>query len=612
MTAGPFSRRHAPLAALLTLVAATALAQAVAPAAGSRTRAHIDFLASDSLEGRFTGTPGEDAAARYLVAELERLGAKPLPGRPDFRIPFEFTADVIDEGTSVEIRRGADVLGRWTGRDRVLALSFSDAAAVSGPAVFAGYGLRVPGEQGLRYDSYAGLDVKDKVVVVLRYFPEDASREERQALARYAGLRYKAMAARQLGARGLLVVTGPRSPRAGELVPLSLDTAAAGSGIAAATVSGELADRLFAGAARSLTDAQQALDSGNPHVAGFALDGVEVSLTTRLTRRTRTAHNIVGVLRSTGDGAGPKPWVMLGAHYDHLGRGGQGSSLASEQERNAVHAGADDNASGVAAVLAAAAALSREPRPRHVALAFWSGEEIGLVGSTAFTTHPPFPLDQLAAYVNFDMVGRLRDNRLTVQAVGSSGSWPRLVERANGAARFTLSLQNDPHLPTDSSAFNQAGVPTLSFFTGSHEDYHRPTDIAGKIDVAGLDRIAAFAVAIVGELAAETAPPAFVRVAPTNQGRGGRDGIRLFTGTIPDYATQVEGLLLGGVVAGGPAETAGLRKGDVIVELAGQKIANIYDYTYALDVMKPDVAVPVVYLRGGERLQSTLTPRVRK
>jgi hypothetical protein len=605
-------RHQATVALLVALTSAAAWGQAPAPATGSRTQSHIEFLASDALEGRLTGTTGEDAAARYLIAELKRVGAMPLPGRSDFKLPFEFTSQVVDEGTAVEIRRGGETLERWTGRDRVLALSFSDAAQVSGPAVFAGYGLRVPGEKGFSYDSYAGLDVKDAIVVVLRYFPEDAPRDERQSLARYAGLRYKALAARQLGAKGMLVVTGPRSPKPGELVPLTLDTAAAGSGIVAATVNGELGDKLFTGAPRSLADAQQALDSGNPHVAGFALKGTDVTVTARLSRRTNTAYNVVGMLPATGTATGAKPWLMLGAHYDHLGRGGQGSSLANEQERQGIHHGADDNASGVAAVLAAGSLLAKGPRPRHVALAFWSGEEIGLVGSSTFTARPPFALDELAAYMNFDMVGRLRENRLTVQAVGSSAVWPPLIERANATARFALALQTDPHLPTDSSAFNQAGVPTLSFFTGSHEDYHRPSDTATKIDVAGVDRIAAFAAGIVSELAAEREPPAFVRVAPTNQGRGAREGLRVFTGTIPDYATQVDGLLLGGVVAGGPAEQAGLQKGDVIVELAGQRIANIYDYTYALDVMKPDVAVPVVYVRNGQRTQTMLTPRVRK
>ena len=600
------------LVAIHSAWASAAFAQAAAPADASRTRKHVEFLSSDTLEGRSTGTPGEDAAARYLVAELERLGATPLPGQQDFRLPFEFTSDVVDEGTTLEARRAGELVGRWTGKAQVLALSFSDAAEVTGSVVFAGYGLRIPGESGFSYDSYAGLDVKDKIVLVLRYFPEDASREERQSLARYAGLRYKALAARQLGARGMLVVTGPRSPRPGELVPLTLDTAAAGSGIAAATVAGEVAERMFQGGPRTLAEAQQALDGGNPHVSGFALSGLDVTLTTKLSRRTRTAHNVVGLLRATSATAALKPWLMLGAHYDHLGRGAQGTSLASEQEREQVHHGADDNASGVAAVLAAGGALAGGPRPRHVVLAFWSGEEIGLVGSTAFTAKPPFPLDQLAAYVNFDMVGRLRDNRLTVQAVGSSAAWPAAIERANAHARFTLATQPDPHLPTDSSAFNQAGVPTLSLFTGSHEDYHRPSDVAAKIDVTGLDRIAAFATAIVNDVAGRQEPPAFVRVAPTSQGRGSREGLRVFTGTIPDYATAVEGLLLGGVVAGGPAEQAGLQKGDVIVELAGQKIANIYDYTYALDVMKPDVAVPVVYLRNGQRVQATLTPRLRR
>ena len=226
------------------------------------------------------------------------------------------------------------------------------------------------------------------------------------------------MAARERGARGLLVVTGPRSANAGELVPLTLDTAAAGSGIAAASVSGEVANALFDGSGQSLADAQKALDSGNPHVTGFDLRTLQASLTTRVVRQTQTTHNIVGYVPATED-AKSKPWVILGAHYDHLGHGGQGTSLAHADEQQAVHPGADDNASGVAAVLVAGRQLAAvRSRARHVVLAFWSGEEIGLIGSGAFVAQPPFPLDQVSAAINFDMVGRLRNNTVTVQAVG--------------------------------------------------------------------------------------------------------------------------------------------------------------------------------------------------
>ena len=188
-----------------------------------------------------------------------------------------------------------------------------------------------------------------------------------------------------------------------------------------------------------------------------------------------------------------KPWVALGAHYDHLGHGNSGNSLARKEEAGRAHLGADDNASGTSAVLAVAEALSKQPRRRNVLLDFWSGEELGLLGSAAFAARPPVPLDQLAAYLNFDMVGRMQDNRLAVQALGSSPAWSRMLEQANVRAGFDLQLQPDPYQPTDVATFNQAGVPSLNFFTGSHVDYHRPTDTADKIDYEDLDRIVAFA-----------------------------------------------------------------------------------------------------------------------
>jgi Zn-dependent M28 family amino/carboxypeptidase len=307
-----------------------------------------------------------------------------------------------------------------------------------------------------------------------------------------------------------------------------------------------------------------------------------------------------------------KPWVMLGAHYDHLGHGGRGSSLAHAGEETKVHPGADDNASGVAAVLTAAAQIKNGARGRHVAFAFWSGEESGLLGSAAFTAKPPVPLDQLAAYFNFDMVGRLRDDALQVQAAGSSPSWPALAESANVEPKLKLAIQADPNLPTDSSSFNQANVPTLAFFTGTHEDYHRPSDTADRVNADGIDRVVRYATRIIASVADASDPPAFAKVEAQTRGRGARDGMRLATGTIPDYASDAKGLLLAGVSAGGPAEQAGLQKGDLIVEIGGQSIANIYDYTYALDVLKPDVAVKVVYVRAQEKKETMLTPRARR
>jgi hypothetical protein len=262
-------------------------------------------------------------------------------------------------------------------------------------------------------------------------------------------------------------------------------------------------------------------------------------------------------------------------------------------------------------VLAAAAELARQPLHRNVVFALWSAEEIGLVGSNAFVASPPVPIEQLAAYLNFDMVGRMQENRLVVQAVGTSPVWTRLLERVNVAAGFDLVVQPDPYQPTDVATFNTAGVPSLSFSTGSHADYHRPSDSHEKINYSDLDRIVGMAAAIVRGLAESPEPPQFTKV-DQPASRGSIAGVRVTTGTIPDYATEVKGLLLGGVIGGGPAEQAGLMKGDVIVELAGQTVANIYDYTYALELLKVGQPVKVVYMRGNERRETQLTPAARR
>ncbi len=539
-------------------------------------------------------------------SELTRIGARPLPGQTDFRLPFEFTAGTRDGGSTLTV---GDVV---FGRDQVRALSFSDNGEVTGPVVFAGYGIVVPASQELSYDSYATLDVKDKVVVVLRYFPEDADAKTRGVLARYADLRYKAMAARQRGAKAIVVVTGPQSPNAGQLAPMSFDTAIAGSGIVAVSVTGDVAAAIFKAIPdKPLAATQKSLDSANPHVSGFAVPGVTLAVHAVVEREKRTGHNVVGYLPATTAPA-TKPWVAIGAHYDHLGHGEAGNTLAEKDDAGKVHAGADDNASGSAAILGIAAKLAKEPRRRNVLIGFWSGEEFGLIGSAAFATKPPVPLDAIAAYLNFDMVGRMQDNKLSVQATGSSPAWARIIEQANVAAGFDLAVQEDPYQPTDVATFNGAGIPSLSFFTGTHADYHKPSDTPDKIDYEDLDRVVDFAAAIVKRIEDTPEAPAFTKVDQQLQQGAGRAGVRVFTGTIPDYSSEVKGLLLGGVVGGGPAEQAGLRKGDIIVEIAGQTIANIYDYTYALDILKIGEPAKVVYVRDGRKIDTTITPAARK
>jgi len=500
---------------VLALTIASALALHVAAQqAPTRTLAIVEALASERFDGRLAGSAGERLAGDYIAAQLKSIGAKPLPGRDSYFLPFDFTAGSRDGGSSVSVASSAHAPAFKTTVD-VQALSFSDNAEVTGAVVFAGYGIVVPDSADFGYDSYAGLDVKSKVVVVPRYFPEDADQKTKAILARYSDLRYKAMAARQHGAVAMLVVAGPHSPNSGATIPMSFDTALAGSGLVAASVSEKVAAAIFAALPdKTLDAAQKALDSGNPHVAGFAFPDLSVTVRADVIREKQTGRNVAAYLPATEPAgvSAEKPWVVLGAHYDHLGRGDHGNSLAGKDEIGRVHFGADDNASGTAAVLAAAEELSRQPRHRNVMLALWSGEELGLIGSSAFVASPPLAADRIEAYLNFDMVGRMQDNKLTVQALGTSPAWAKIIEQANVAAGFDLQLQQDPYQPTDVASFNLAGVPCLSFFTGTHADYHRPTDTADKIDYADLDRVVHFAASIARKLEDHNPPPQFTKV----------------------------------------------------------------------------------------------------
>ena len=584
-------------------------------------RQHVEFLADDALAGRMTGSEGAKRAAEYIATQLAQLDLKPAGDEKSYFQEFEFTAGrrIRSEENQFHLTRqmhGSEQLTEFSVEQDFQPLSFSRNGVVEGEVVFVGYGLSVPGELGEGYDAYAGLDVKDKIVLALRYVPEAIEPERRQQLNRYAGLRYKAMQAREHGAKAFLVVAGPNSPNAGKLIPLDFDSSLADSGIVAASVSDTVANALFTPSGKDLKAVQSELDVENPHFLGqFPLSGVKVKIVVSVEKVKKTDKNVVGLL-SPSELTDDTEYVIIGAHYDHIGHGEIGS-LARKGEEGQIHNGADDNASGTALVLELASTLSaayQEPPEvfnRGIIFAFWSGEELGLIGSTHFANHPIVPLEKVAAYINFDMVGRLRENKLILQGVGSSSVWPKLIEKRNVPIGFNLTLQADPYLPTDVTAFYPKEVPVLSFFTGGHEDYNRPTDDSDTLNYTGIERIAQLAHGIVLDLTNAAERPEYVQVERSQSEEGSRDTLRAYLGTIPDYTTEGSGVKLSGVRAGGPADKAGLKGGDVIIEFGGQVIANIYDYTYALDAVKIGEPVEVVVLRDGKRVKLRVTPEAR-
>ena len=580
---------------------------------------HVAYLASDELEGRRTGSDGIRKAADYIRNELAAAGLKPLGTEAgSFDHTFEFTG-----GVELVKKDNRMILRGHTGEDHTFELdkdfrplAFSANGEIEGEVIFAGYGLTKPGKLGVGYNSYGDLNVKDKIVMVLRYVPEDISVDRRQELNRYAGLRYKALIARNNGAKALLIVTGPNSPNSGKLASLSFDTSMAGAGLPVISISGEMGNSLVQFYGKSLKELQTSLDKENPHaVHGLSLPGIVLNIKTHIKRIRKKDNNIVAVLPPAGQAsAGSETeYVMLGAHYDHLGRGETGG-FRIKGEEGMIHNGADDNASGVSTLLEMAAQLAerRQSHPqefqRGVIFSFWSGEELGLIGSDRYAAKPTVDLKQVVAYLNFDMVGRLRENKLTLQGVGSSSVWKKLIERRNVIAGFDLTLQQDPYLPTDTTSFYPKGIPVLAWFTGSHEEYHRPADDPDTLNYEGIERVTRFASNMVRDLTKGGERPDYVKVEKSTKG-GNRDAIRVYLGTIPNYASEdVKGVLLSGVRGGAPADKAGLKAGDIIVRFAGKDIANIYDYTYALNAVKVGKPVEIEVMRKGKRIKLTVTP----
>jgi hypothetical protein len=429
------------------------------------------------------------------------------------------------------------------------------------------------------------------------------------------------MVARDRGARGLIVVSGPNSKVKDELVKLSFDASLAGTSIGVISVKDDFAERLLEASGKNLRELQDALDTGKSTM-GFQLPEVMLEATIDIVQEKRTGRNVLARLdagKTTNQST-----VVIGAHVDHLGKGLGAGSLARGDEKGLIHYGANDNASGVAGLLEVAQYLKdlkekgQLPLRRDILFAAWSGEELGLLGSSYFTRtfggeagESSNLTPALAAYLNMDMIGRL-DKALVVQGIGSSSVWTREIERRNAAIGLPIVVQDDSYLPTDATSFYLKGVPILNAFTGAHEEYHTPRDTADRINYPGAEKIARFMASVTRSLVTREGVPDYVAM-KRPAGSRGRARMRVYLGTIPDYASgDVTGVKLSGVVKGGPAERAGAQGGDTIVELASKKIENIYDYTYALDALKIGAAVEMVVLRGDRRVKLTVTPGSRE
>jgi hypothetical protein len=589
---------------------------------------HIQWLASDELDGRLTGTEGERLATEYVAKAFEAQKLMPSGENGGWYDEFDFTAGVaLGEGNVMSLASKELVADKdW----RPLSFSQTGKVAASG-VVFAGYGIETPeeatGDDGKKmepYSSYAHLDVKDKWVLVLRYLPEGIDSKRRIELNRYSSLRQKAMIAREKGARGLLVASGPTSKVVEQLVPMQFDASLATSGIPAISVTDAVATDVLKTAGKDLKALQEQLDTGTL-MGGIPCGELKVSAEIAIKQEKNKGRSVIAVLPAKAEPDFHTPPLIIGAHVDHLGSKASGSSRAMGDETSKVHHGADDNASGVAGMLEIAEwmadmkAQGKLKLSRDVIFAAWSGEELGLLGSNHWAESLAKMITgdgsaklkgMIAAYLNMDMIGRF-NKTVVLQGVGSSSFWPGEIERRNAPIGLPITTQNDAHLPTDSTVFYLRGIPTLSAFTGSHDDYHRPSDTWEKINLEKTAQIAKLMGLIARGIATQAQAPDYVVMeAPKSQARG---GMRAYLGTIPDYAQgDIKGVKLSGVSGTGPAAKAGVKGGDVIIKLGGQNILNIYDYTSILADLKIGKATNISVQRDGKTLEMSITPGSRE
>jgi Tol biopolymer transport system component len=588
------------LLALLLLVCATAFADDAKLTKSIET--DVRTLAAPNMEGRGLGTKGIGLAASYIEGRLHALGLQPAFGK-SYRQAFPVKIGVsLGTGNKLD---GVEP-SAW------LPLGFSSAGAFSGPLAFVGYGIDAT---PIGYNDFDGVDLKGKVALMLRYEPQekdDNSKFDGRKPSRWSAMRYKVLKARERGAVAVVFVTGPVQDEGKDKIPrLMNDGPESPAGIPVIQVQTSVAQNWLKDSGIDLAQFQKDVDvdlKPRSKVIGKIISGVA-----DVKPEFVDGENLAGVL--PGRGALANEIVVIGAHYDHLGYGGQGSMKPNV---HAIHPGADDNASGDAAVLAIAERLRNQlddvKNRRTIVVALFSGEEVGLAGSSWFVGHPPFALSSVVAMINLDMVGMMRDNRLIVFGTDSAPQWKEVVDHATEFAKISVTSSGDGYGPSDQTSFYAKQIPVLHFFTGAHDRYHTPEDVAESINYAGMEHVVDFATSVMMHLAAGRVTPHYVRAASAPAMEGDSRGYGAYLGTVPDYSAMDAtsgGVLLADVRPGSPADKAGIRGKDKIVSIGGTRIENLYDMSYALQDHKPGDTVDIIVLRDGVRttLRATLTTR---
>ncbi len=555
-------------------------------------KGHVYFLAADSLRGRKPGTPQSLEAANYIRNAFRAAGLV-LLGEDGFQ-PFKVISKIV-AGEKNSLRVGdyqADP------QKDFVPVSFSANASVSADVAFVGYGFDFD-QDSLSWHDYDGIDVAGKWCLILRGDPEQESTHS--PYLNYTSLRKKVLIARDHKAAGVLFVSGKKYDEQDELIDLYFDKSSSDAGIPVFHIKRTVADKILEKTGKTVESLEADLiKSKKPN--SFVITE-KVSATADVVKKMADARNVIAMLPGS-DPVLKNQYIVIGAHFDHLGMGGPGSG-SRRPDTLAVHNGADDNASGVAGVIEIIEKLSLTPiklKRSVIAIAF-DGEEMGSLGAKYFVNHPVVDLKKIDFMLNLDMVGRLKTegDGLTISGTGTALGLENIVKEVAQAQGIKVQLSPEGYGPSDHASFYVKDIPVLMLFTGVHEDYHTPGDDADKINYSGEKKVTELGVELIKAIANREDLLVFQEAGPKAQPTG-RKRFKVTLGIVPDYAGVAKGgLRVDMPIKGKPAALAGLKKGDIIIAMEGKQVKDIYDYMNRLSEFKPGQRISVEVLRNGEK-----------
>ncbi len=548
----------------------------------SEVESHIKYLASDELKGRYPGTEGDQLAAEYIAQQFQDFGLQSFEA--NYLQKFEVITSIkAGESSSMEFNGEKAAL-----KKEFIPVSYSENTSLNATLCFAGYGFNIDTDK-VKWNDYSEIDYKGKWVLMLKGEPEIDSLKS--PYMKYAADRDKVMLAKDLGAGGVLFVSGPAYARRDMLPEPSRRIGS--TGLPVFHISRELANKLLEKENKKIEELESALNK-NRKPMSFNID-ININGSSVIEQQTANTYNVVGYLEGNDPNLKDE-YVIIGAHYDHLGMGGKGSS-SRKQDTIGVHSGADDNASGTAAVieLAEKFAAQKQNLKRSIVFIAFGAEEMGLLGSKHFVDHMKMPANKVSAMLNMDMIGRLSaDSSLEIGGVGTALEYDELLNNQN---KFNLATTTEGYGPSDHASFYGVDIPVLHISTGAHLDYHTPEDSFDKINSEGLKMVADFVFDLASEINERDKQLSFQEAGPKT-GTVSRKRLGVTLGIMPDFAGKIKnGLRADFVIEGKPAFKGGMKKGDIITAINGQSIANIQDYMYRLSKLKFGQTITVEVVR---------------